>query len=230
MAGGRRAPARTGHPTTRPTRPEEAGPTRTEEIRRRLAEEIVQGRRAPGTPIDEAELASAFGTSRTPIRAALRQLEVEGFATSRPRRGTRVSTIAPQGLAEMFFVMAELEALCCRLAAGAMSAAAGAELDQVRRRCEAAAAGRDDLIYRASRNGCLEEQARAVRRRVAPFRHAQCGFPGRLARSLAEHERIAAALRARDGEAAAREMRAHVFTVEHAFYLHQAGGEPPAAS
>ncbi|ACA17703.1 transcriptional regulator, GntR family [Methylobacterium sp. 4-46] len=212
------------------------GPTRAEEIRRRLADEIVRGLRAPGTPLDEAELAALFGVSRTPVREALRQLEVEGFATSRPRRGALVSTIAPAALAEMFFVMAELEALCCRLAAQAMTAEEGAELERARRLCEAAVAADaieeyreandrfHDLIYRASHNGFLMEQTRAVRRRVAPFRRAQFQSSGRLAKSLAEHERIAASLRARDGETAAREVRAHIFTVEYAYYHQKAQG------
>ncbi len=207
--------------------------TRAEEIKRQLVDEIVAGRRAPGTPLEETELANLFGVSRTPVREALRQLESEGFAKPRPHRGAVVASIAPAELAGMFAVMAELEASCCRMAATAMTAAEGAELERVRRACEDAVekgaiedyqAANDrfhDLLYRASHNAFLADLTQSVRRRVAPFRRQQFYSAGRLARSLAEHDRVVTALRARDGETAAREIRAHIFTVEHAYYVQQ---------
>jgi DNA-binding GntR family transcriptional regulator len=203
--------------------------TRAEEIRRHLADDIVSGRLAPGAQLEEVELARAFGVSRTPVREAIRQLEAAGFALSRPRRGAVVASIAAEQLAEMFAVMAELEAVCARLAADHMSSAEHEALDRVRQDCADAVAAEDiaaylaandrfhDLVYAASHNAYLEELTRGVRRRVAPFRHAQFYTAGRLAKSLEEHEQVAAALRARDGEAAGAAMRAHILKVERSY-------------
>ena len=207
--------------------------TRAEEIHRSLVDDIVGGRLAPGTSLDEVELAAAFGASRTPVREAIRQLEVEGFARSRPRRGSIVMVYSAAQLAEMFFTMAELEALCGRLAATAMSAQEGAELERIRLACERAVeadsieeylAANDrfhDLVYSASHNAFLAQLTRTVRQRVAPYRRSQFYSAGRLAKSLVEHDRIVQALRARDAGAVARELRAHIFKVEHAYYAKQ---------
>src|SRR5436305_912208 len=62
-------------------------PTRAEQIRTTLSDDIVHGRLRPGDALDEASLAQRFAVSRTPIREAIRQLEANGFAEARPRRG-----------------------------------------------------------------------------------------------------------------------------------------------
>lgn len=200
--------------------------TRTEEIRRQLAEDIVRGRLAPGTPLEEVELAKTFGVSRTPVREAIRQLEAEGFAQPRPRRGAVVASIQPDRLAEMFFVMAELEAACVKLAAQEITKAELTTLDDVHDACRQAVEAGDvegyrmanerfhDLLYGASRNNFLSEMTQGVRRRVAPFRRVQFYTYGRLERSYAEHDEVVRAIKAGDGERAARAMRDHILTVE----------------
>ncbi len=82
-----------------------------------IEDEIVTRQLPPGTRLDEVELAQRFAVSRTPIREALIQLASAGLVELRPRRGAIVAQISPQRLMEMFDVMAELEALCGRLAA-----------------------------------------------------------------------------------------------------------------
>lgn len=203
--------------------------TLAEEIRRHLAEDIVRGRLAPGAPLEEVQLAKAFGVSRTPVREALRQLEAEGFARARPRRGAVVASIPPYQLAEMFYVMGELESACIRLAAGELTPADLEALDELHEACRQAVEAGDveayrvandrfhDRLYLASRNGFLIELTQSVRRRVAPFRRAQFYGAGRLSRSFAEHEHILQALKRGDGETAVREMRAHIQQVERSY-------------
>ena len=66
--------------------------------------------------LDEQQLASRFGASRTPVREALRQLSTSGLVEIRPRRGVFVTRLSPERMMEMFETAAEMEALCVRLA------------------------------------------------------------------------------------------------------------------
>src|SRR5688572_29071854 len=70
-------------------------------VLRTIREAIVEGRLAPGEPIREAELAKQLGTSRAPLREALRQLEREGLVTHAPYRGTTVTPLTATGIREL---------------------------------------------------------------------------------------------------------------------------------
>ena len=98
-----------------------AKPTKAKLIHQALADDIVHGRLAPGAALDETSIAAAFGVSRTPIREAIRQLEVIGMVEARGQRGAVVAALTDRQLDEMFAVMAELEALCARWSAVAMT-------------------------------------------------------------------------------------------------------------
>src|SRR5437763_9442648 len=110
----------TGYPATADMRPK-AG-TRSEHVRELIEEGIATGSFPPGMRLDEMELAARFDVSRTPLREALFQLASVGIVVMQPRRGTVVAELSPHRLVEMFEVMAELEAMCGRLAARRMSA------------------------------------------------------------------------------------------------------------
>ena len=196
--------------------------TKAFEIQKAISNDIVHGRRAPGTSLDETILAREFAVSRTPIREAIRQLEMTGLVEARAHRGAVVCDVSPERLDDMFAVMRELEALCARLAASAMTAGeraglralhdASAALVRGERR-DAYVASNDafhDAIYDASRNGFLAETTRHVRLRLSPFRRAQFEAHGRMAHSFAEHERIVAAIERGDAAATEAEMRVHL--------------------
>src|SRR5215475_14085558 len=65
--------------------------TRAEELRLQLADEIVRGSLAPGSPLDETDIARRFNVSRTPVREALRQLAASGLVEARAHRGAVVA-------------------------------------------------------------------------------------------------------------------------------------------
>lgn len=196
--------------------------TKAFEIQKAISDDIVHGRRAPGTSLDETMLARAFAVSRTPIREAIRQLEMTGLVEARPHRGAVVCDVPPERLDDMFAVMRELEALCARLAATAMTteeraglralhdASAALVKSQNRDAYVAANDAFHDAIYDASRNGFLAETTRQVRLRLSPFRRAQFEGRGRMANSFDEHERIVAAFESADAAAAEAEMRVHL--------------------
>ncbi len=201
-------------------------PTRAEAIAASLAEDIVAGRLKPGTPLDEVGLARAHGASRTPVREALRQLAPTGLVQASPRRGSVVAMPDATQLADMFLVMAELEAMAAALAALAMTPEERRGLER-QHSAMAAMVQRADiaayrtanvafhhLLYLGAHNGYLGELASATRRRLAPFRAAQLEAPDRLLRSHAEHGAIVTAIQRGDAAGAAAMIRTHIGLTE----------------
>lgn len=194
----------------------------SEQLREAIEEEIATGVLLPGTHLDEVELARRFGVSRTPIREALSLLLGEGLIENRPRRGAVVTQLSPLRLVEMFEVMAELEAMCARLASRRITEAELAAMDEAHAACREAAQGADTdayfyanerfhyALYTASHNTFLAEQATALQRKLRPYRRLQLRVRHRLMGSFTEHQAILDALHAGDTEAAVRSVRAHV--------------------
>jgi DNA-binding GntR family transcriptional regulator len=212
--------------------------TLSNQIRTILADDITAGRIKPGTEIDEQVLAQRFGASRTPVREALRDLAASGLVIIEPRKGARVVEMTLETIGELFEVMAEVEAVCVRLATYRMSTLERAELSQLQaealplvRAGDVDGYDRNNLafhtaIYNATHNSQLREHATALRRRLAPFRRAQFRGARRLSGSYAEHSQILRSIFLGDGDAAAKLMRAHMLTAGTVYsdYAHEHSG------
>ena len=195
---------------------------RAETIAEQLEELIFNGNYSDGDRLDEVRLAEQCGVSRTPLREALQRLALSGLVELVPRRGAFVRQPGPVELMEMFEVMAELEAVCGRLAARRISEAALAQLRAANAKCQAAVDARDAdtyyvenerfhrIIYQQSGNSFLAQEATKLHKRLKPFRRQQLRFRGRMAQSMAEHEHVVAALENGTAEAAADTLRGHV--------------------
>ncbi|MEF7615687.1 GntR family transcriptional regulator [Aquincola sp. MAHUQ-54] len=193
----------------------------SERLRESIEAEIATGKLPPGTRLEEIELAKRFGVSRTPVREALSLLLGEGFVES-GARGMVVTQVSPTRLIEMFEVMAELEAMCARLAARRMTDQEIAALESAHEECRKAAASRDTdayfyanerfhfAIYAGSHNSFLVEEAVALQRRLRPYRRLQLRVRNRVNGSFEEHQAILDALRDGDAEAATLHLRGHV--------------------
>lgn len=191
-------------------------------VRRALENAIVGGRYPPGSRLDPEALAQEYECSRTPIREALQQLEASGFVQVLPKRGTYVSEWTAADLAERFEVMAEVEAICARLAARRITDAELAEFEAVHEASRKLAEAGDveayylrnsdfhHCIYRATHNAFLEQEASRLHAMLQPYRRMQLQVRNRIGRSFAEHDAVVAAIRAGDAEAAAEAIRAHV--------------------
>ena len=88
-------------------------------LQEQIRELIVDGTIRPGQPLREQELEQRFGTSRSPIREALRLLEVSGLVTHVQRKGFRVTLYTETQIRHLYLLRAELEAYSLRQAAGA---------------------------------------------------------------------------------------------------------------
>jgi DNA-binding GntR family transcriptional regulator len=202
-----------------------------DEIAYRLRADILEGRLPLGAPLRHEQLAARFGVSRTPIREALHKLQATGLVELSPNRGAVVRTPARTELIEVYELRADLEGLACELACGRASDEELDLLDGAQARLTAAI-GRapvdeasfdtvvadangafHDAIHRAARNGRLHATIRDLQHffpRDSVWR-AIADDPETLhAMNIGEHERIAAALRARRPAQARRAMREHV--------------------
>lgn len=194
----------------------------SDRLRETIEEQITTGELAPGSALDEALLVERHGVSRTPVREALIQLAAEGLVELRPRRGAVVAQATPQRLVEMFEVMAELEAMCARLAARRLRDGDLGAMDAALARCEQAAQQQDPdayfyanedfhrALYAASHNDFLVEQTLALQRKLRPYRRLQLRVRNRMQHSLTEHAEILAALRLGDADQAMAATQRHV--------------------
>lgn len=92
--------------------------TRVDNAYERLKAEILNGELPPGFQAPEPDIATRLGMSRTPVREALIRLEAEGLVDLIPRRGAKVLAISLKDICEIFEILAELEGLAVRKAAG----------------------------------------------------------------------------------------------------------------
>ena len=81
-----------------------------------LRQAILTGELKPGERLMELHLADRLGVSRTPVREAIRRLELEGLVTMIPRRGAEVARITEKSMSDVLEVRRTLDALCAELA------------------------------------------------------------------------------------------------------------------
>ena len=196
--------------------------SRVLQVRDQLEDDIVNGHLRPGEQIHIEELMARFGVSRTPVREALQQLEASGLVVVQPKRGTFVAQIGVPELIEMFEVMAELEAMCARLAARRVDSTMLKDIEDALAACAAQCELQDinayyyanehfhQLIYQACGNAFLVQQTLGLKNRLKPYRRLQLQLRHRMGQSLQEHREIVDALQRGDGDAAALTARQHV--------------------
>ncbi len=201
--------------------------TASDGLFRILSEEIISGRLKSEEKISEPEIARRFGTSRAPVREAIRRLEERGLVNRKPRSGPSVASFSMRNFLEMFDIREALEGVACRLAAENMS---DAELVQLRRvlekheihlRQKPDLKGQDEgrdfdfhyLIARGSKNAALikllcEDYYNLIKLYRRRFRWIGTERAG--AQTIKEHFRILEVLEERDGAFAEITMRRHI--------------------
>lgn len=96
--------------------PQDSAHSLADRIRKTLIERIATGHYKSGERLIEMRLAEEFGTSQMPIREALRDLEMAGLVTAKPRRGSFVKPFATSAQREIYLVRGALEEAAARLA------------------------------------------------------------------------------------------------------------------
>ncbi len=183
---------------------------------------IVEGTLEPGQKLNERELCEMLGISRTPLREALKVLEVEGLVEIAPNRGASVSKMSEAEIRETFELMSGLEAFSGELACERITAE---EIDAIKALHYAMLACRaqqdlpgyysrnreiHDRINLAARNAALRQTYLAINRRLQALRFRSNFHSGKWDRAIHDHSDMIEALEARDGKRLALILRRHL--------------------
>lgn len=192
-----------------------------------LREAIIASKLKPGERLMEIQLAEDLGVSRTPVREAIRKLELEGFVVMIPRKGAYVAGISMKDIADVFEIRGALEGLAASLAAERVTEE---ELESMERELvrTSECIERDDLsalvevdtdfhalLFRASRNERLVSILSHLREQIQRFRTTSLAQPGRMRLALEEHKKIVEALSQRDPDLARNRAMEHIENAEN---------------
>lgn len=187
-----------------------------------LREGILTGELKPGERLMEIHLANRLGVSRTPIREAIRMLELEGLVTMIPRRGAEVANISRQDLEDVLEVRRALDVLAVTLACERITdeevdklEIAAKEFEQFTKEKDATTiADADvrfhDIILMASRNNRLIQMVNNLAERIYRYRLEYIKDSSTHSRLIEEHTAILSAVKSRDIVAAKKVVELHI--------------------
>ncbi|MDD4570312.1 MAG: GntR family transcriptional regulator [Tepidanaerobacteraceae bacterium] len=191
-------------------------------IYHRLKNAILDGVYKPGESLIEMKLAKELGVSRTPIREAIRQLELEGLVSSIPNKGVIVEGVTSQDVEDIYTIRKMIEGQAARWAADKITDAQLKELkdtlDLMEFYTEKGKPDKvseldsrfHDIIFRACNSRPLESVLTNFHHFIQRARLVSVKASGRAIHSLEEHRSIFEALEAHDPEAAEKAMLSHV--------------------
>ena len=186
-----------------------------------LRRAIMQGDLKPGERLMEIKLANRLGVSRTPIREAIRMLELEGLVTMVPRKGAQVAEITEKDLKEVLEVRIGQEELAVKFVCQRIDERQLQELKEAARNFETAVRSEDltklaeadvnfhDLIYKATGNERLVQLLNNIREQMYRYRVEYLKEEEVRSSLVEEHNLLWQALKDRD------EKRASQITQEH---------------
>lgn len=195
---------------------------------RTLRKSILTGELKPGERLMEIHLANKLGVSRTPIREAIRMLELEGLVIMIPRRGAQVAQITEKNLRDVLEVRRAMDALAVELACERITPE---EVDRLKAACEHFATvtkSRDankiaradvsyhDIILQASRNDRLMQLISNFSQQMYRYRLEYIKEEGSCEGLVEEHRMIYEAIREKDKLKGAALMKAHIDNQEKA--------------
>ena len=190
---------------------------------RRLREDILSGVYKENDELREAGIGEELGVSRTPVREALRQLELEGLVTIIPNKGAYVTGISLKDVHDIYMIrsMLELEEVILlsefhlkRKSAdkkGAEKAQQVSELDGKFHK----------VLYHASNSRILEHVLSDFHKYVKMARTMSVEEEHRAERSIGEHRAILEAIKARDEELAERLANEHIMKVMENLHIEE---------
>ena len=187
-----------------------------------LRQAILRGELKPGERLMEIQLANKLGVSRTPIREALRKLELEGLVNMVPRKGAEVADITEKSLRDVLEVRKALEELSVQLACEKSTEEEIEELKRVAERFKDTLDDQDvtkiaeadvafhDVIYTATDNQKLILLLNNLREQMYRYRVEYLKKEEAYPQLIAEHEELIDNISKRNKEEATRIMCEHI--------------------
>ncbi|MDF2519520.1 MAG: transcriptional regulator, GntR family [Clostridia bacterium] len=186
---------------------------------------IISGDLKPGERLMEVQVAERLGVSRTPVREAIRKLELEGLVIMLPRKGAFVADLSVKDLTEVMEIRAALEGLAAGLASIRIDDAEIEELEVAAHEFHKAIEEnveeliqRDvefhEAMFRASRNERLIQLNSNLREQVQRFRELYHKKVNKSKETAREHYEIVEAISERDVKKAERLARNHIENAE----------------
>ncbi len=191
-----------------------------------LRQAIIRGEFQPGERLMEETIAKNLGVSRTPVREAIRMLELEGLVVMIPRRGAEVARITVKDLKDALEVRMALEALSVKLACERID-------DEGKRRLmDACVKFREainsklvpaivecdekfhDVIFQSTNNKRLITITQNLREQVYRYRFEYVKDFSYHDNLIREHDQITRAVLMRDSETAVQVMESHIYNQE----------------
>lgn len=187
-----------------------------------LRRAILKGELKPGERLMEIALADKLGVSRTPIREAIRKLELEGLVVMAPRKGAKVASITERDLNDVLEVRKGMEVLAISLACKRITGEELEKLEIIERDFQnliesgnlTELAEMDvkfhDTIYQATNNQRLVQLLNNLREQMYRYRMEYLKDIA-VRRTLAEeHKAICQALRERNQQQAEKYVSIHI--------------------
>lgn len=187
-----------------------------------LRQAILTGELKPGERLMEIHLADKLGVSRTPIREAIRKLELEGLVTMIPRRGAEVAQITEKSMNDVLEIRRTLDALCAELACDRITEG---ELEALKQACdhfEYCVAGKDaqkiaqadvalhDIILQATGNQRLIQMVNNLAEQMYRYRFEYIKDSSQHQKLMEEHRIIYQSILDKDRDTAAAAAKTHI--------------------
>ena len=191
-----------------------------------LRRAILKGELEPGERLMEIALANKLGVSRTPIREAIRKLELEGLVVMIPRKGAEVARITEKDLRDELEVRTSLEKLAIERAGDRVTEDVINDLKLASKDFEESFSKDDlttiaekdvafhDIIFRSTKNARLIQILNNLREQMYRYRLEYLKDTQSHDRLVEEHQRIVDAIIDKNKEEAVRLIQEHIYIQE----------------
>lgn len=191
-------------------------------IYNKLKKAIIYGELSPGEKLSEIGMAKRLNSSRTPIREAFRQLQMEGYITLVPNKGAYVSKLPPEEFEEIYNIVGLLEGYAAELATLKIKTSELIRLKKLQRKLTVYAKKKKFrdyvdknyefhlLIVHISGNNSLVKTIKEFRSRIFRYRLMSVTIPGCIEKYVSDHENIINAIEKKDSVLAGKYMKEHV--------------------
>lgn len=187
-----------------------------------LRDNILEGKYVHDEKLIEVKLAQELGVSRTPVREALKQLELEGLVENIPNKGVVVKGISKQDISDIYTIRLAIEGIAVEWAMEKMSEEDVEKLKEIYELMEFYTLKKDylkiselntqfhEVIYKATKSRYLEQVLKDFQYYIKTTRNKSLRTPGRLESALEEHREILDAFITKDPKKAREVLENHI--------------------